>query len=215
MGYHTVEQGEHLAGIAYKFGFTDYRKLFDHPNNAELKKNRPNPNVLFPGDLVFIPDKQSREESRPTDKRHTFKTSAKNLKLRVVLEDQYEEPIANAKCLLTIDGNFRDVLTDGKGKIEQEIPQDAEEAVLVIRDPQTPLEAISIAIRIGHLDPVEETSGQEARLNNLGYSATGGVEKDPDALRSAIEEFQCDHGLTVDGICGTKTQNKLKEVHGC
>ena len=85
----------------------------------------------------------------------------------------------------------------------------------MIRDPQTPLEAISIAIRIGHLDPVEETSGQEARLNNLGYAATGGVEKDPDALRSAIEEFQCDHGLTVDGICGAKTQNKLKEVHGC
>ena len=32
---------------------------------------------------------------------------------------------------------------------------------------------------------------------------------------SAIEEFQCDHGLVVDGKCGPATQAKLKQVHGC
>jgi murein L,D-transpeptidase YcbB/YkuD len=32
---------------------------------------------------------------------------------------------------------------------------------------------------------------------------------------SAVEEFQCDHGLTVDGKCGPATQARLKQAHGC
>ena len=38
---------------------------------------------------------------------------------------------------------------------------------------------------------------------------------DEKLLASAVEEFQCDHGLTVDGKCGSLTQAKLKKVHGC
>ena len=71
---------------------------------------------------------------------------------------------------------------------------------------------------IGHLDPVSEPSGQAARLKNLGYLFSS-PEADPDyeqkALGHAIEEFQCDHRLSVDGICGPNTQAKLKEVYGC
>ena len=69
--------------------------------------------------------------------------------------------------------------------------------------------------RIGHLDPVEEPSGQMARLTNLGYYLGPEGEIDAHQLRSAIEEFQCDHSLPVDGKCGSQTQAKLKQVHGC
>ena len=34
------------------------------------------------------------------------------------------------------------------------------------------------------------------------------------ARRSAYEEFQCDHGLEVDGDPGPKTLAKLVEIHG-
>jgi peptidoglycan hydrolase-like protein with peptidoglycan-binding domain len=34
-------------------------------------------------------------------------------------------------------------------------------------------------------------------------------------LRSAVEEFQIDHGLTPDGKWGPSFQAKLKEVYGC
>jgi len=37
----------------------------------------------------------------------------------------------------------------------------------------------------------------------------------PAKFRSAVEEFQCDHDLTVDGDCGPQTQAKLKQVYGC
>ena len=57
-------------------------------------------------------------------------------------------------------------------------------------------------------------SGQAARLTNLGYLMN--TEDSPDAeLLSAVEEFQCDEELAVDGISGPKTQNQLVKVHGC
>ena len=70
-----------------------------------------------------------------------------------------------------------------------------------------------LPIKIGYLDPVEEVSGQIGRLDNLGYFPGDGT--DEDQFKSAIEEFQCDNGLTVDGDCGPGTQAKLKEIHGC
>ncbi|MEW5979677.1 MAG: peptidoglycan-binding protein [Acidobacteriota bacterium] len=216
---HIVEQGEYLAKIATDHGFTDFKSLWDHPENAELKKKRKNPNILFPGDRVFIPAKEPKEESKATDQRHRFEVKIQKVKLRLVLENIYEEPIANAECELNIEGETVKLTTDGKGKIEQEISAVAQNATLSAKDPKNPVNLIIIPIKIGHLDPVEEPSGQKARLNNLGYAA-GPQEGQDDRLNeeaflSAIEEFQCEHGLTVDGICGPATQAKLKKVHGC
>ena len=59
--YHTVVQGEYLSGIAKKYGFSSHKKIWDHAQNAELKKQRQNPNVIFPGDQLFIPDKRIRK----------------------------------------------------------------------------------------------------------------------------------------------------------
>jgi hypothetical protein len=211
--YYTVKQGDHLSKIAKDNGFTDYTVIWDHPNNSDLKKQRQNPNILLPGDQLFIPEMEEKQESGSTDKKHTFKVDKKTLKLRLVLEDIYEKPIAGAQCALLVDGQAYQLTTDGNGKLEQEIPLDAKEGALTIRGDQTPFANDVIPIKIGHLDPVAEPSGQLARLNNLGYFPGDG--SDNDAFESAIEEFQCDHGLKVDGDCGSATQAKLEKVHGC
>jgi N-acetylmuramoyl-L-alanine amidase len=215
-GYHTVVQGEHVPGIACSAGFRDYRTIWDHPSNADLKSKRQNPNVLFPGDRLFIPDREEREVPRPTDKRHRFVVQCPILKLRIVLEDQYERPITGASCLLSVDGDSRQLTTDGNGKLELEIPMLAKQSVLVIRDAaQTPHHDVEIPIKIGHLDPVEEITGQQARLNALGYFLDDLDGKTGPDFQSAVEEFQCEHALKVDGICGPMTQAKLKQVYGC
>jgi putative peptidoglycan binding protein/LysM domain-containing protein len=212
---YTVQQGDHLSKIASDYGFSDYRTLWNHAKNADLKSKRKNPNVLYPGDRIHIPDRELREESRSTDKRHQFKMKNPALKLTLVLEDQYEKPLANAKCVLAFGSELRDVTTDGTGRIEEKLTPGVNDAKLIIQDARTAFNSIEIPVKVGHLDPVEEVSGQHARLNNLGYFA-GEVDESDDLLfRSAVEEFQCDHGLKVDGVCGTKTQAKLKSVHGC
>jgi N-acetylmuramoyl-L-alanine amidase len=214
-GNYTVQQGDHLARIAKTFGFSDWQMIWKHPNNADLKNKRNNPNVLYPGDVVYIPDRQSRQESCGTDNKHGFVKKASDLKLRLTLHDQYEQPIANASCNLILGAKSDPVTTDGSGKIEVAIQPDDHEGVLIIQSPETPFNNTPIPFRIGDLDPVLETSGQVARLNNLGYFAGDLGQPDPVTFESAVEEFQCDNNLTIDGICGPATQAKLKQVHGC
>ena len=219
MPYHTVVQGEYLSEIAKRYGFGSYKTIWDHPENAALKKQRENPNVIFPGDRLFIPDKASKQVSGDTTQLHRFVLNGEKLKLRLVLEDLYEKPIADAQCELRIDNESFSLKTDGHGKIEKDIKPGAHKGMLTIKDPQTPIKDIQLPIQIGHLDPVDEVSGQKARLNNLGYFAgpfDGKSEAENKALfLSAVEEFQCDHALAVDGKCGPATQAKLKQVHGC
>ena len=216
---HTVVQGEHVSGIAAKYGLSSYKIIWDHAQNAALKQKRENPSVIFPGDELFIPDKDLKQEPRSTEQKHRFMLKAEKLTLRLVLEDLYEKPIANAQCQLHVEHETFDVMTDGQGKIERDIKPTDRTVFLTIKDVQTPINETLIAIKVGHLDPVEEESGQKARLNNLGYFAgpmDGGSDEDNKAMfLSAIEEFQCDHGLLVDGKCGPNTRAKLKQVHGC
>src|SRR5258706_12719858 len=80
---HVVKQGEHLSQIAKQHGFFDFRLIWDHPKNAKLKALRLNPNVLLPGDLLHIPDKEPKKESRPTGARHVFRIPGPTLTLRV------------------------------------------------------------------------------------------------------------------------------------
>jgi Putative peptidoglycan binding domain/LysM domain len=209
-----VKQGDYLAKLAKQFGLP-VNVIWNHAKNAELKQKRPNPNVLFPGDRLYIPDLKSRDESCPTDRSHKFETSFSKLRLRLVLEDKYERPIANAKCVLGIGSDFQYLTTDDNGRIDKIIPPDAEEGFVLIQDPETPERDVRISLKIGHLDPIDEVSGQTARLNNLGYFAGDIHQPDEDAFLSAVEEFQCDFELQVDGICGPNTQAKLKQVHGC
>ncbi len=214
---HTVEQGEHLSRIAKEYGFADYHTIWDHPENAELKQRRLNPNVLYPGDQVFIPDRQEKQELRATEQRHRFRVKGQGLRLRVVARDAENQPIANARCVLAVEGNFHELTTDADGQIEQRIARTAQNATLTIQDSRAATND-PLLVMIGHLDPVEEISGQCARLNNLGYDAGPvGTAEGLDRLRfrSAVEEFQCDYGLRVDGVCGPQTQAKLKEIHGC
>ena len=70
---HIVKQGESVAGIAKKYGFSNWLTIYNHADNAELKQKRPNPNVLYPGDKVVIPEKTVKEESGATEQRHRFR----------------------------------------------------------------------------------------------------------------------------------------------
>lgn len=92
--------------------------------------------------------------------------------------------------------------------MELDIPVTAQRGALHVQNMVLPF-------RIGTLDPVEERSGWQARLNNLGYTAGLPQAADETTLRCAVEDFQSDYDLTVDSVCGPKTQAKLKEVYGC
>jgi hypothetical protein len=52
---HIVTDGECIESVAVCYGFEDSSTILDHPENAALKKKRPDGTLLHPGDAIFIP----------------------------------------------------------------------------------------------------------------------------------------------------------------
>ena len=90
---HEVHQGDCISSISYEYGFI-WETIWNHPNNAQLKKARKDPNLLAPGDLVFIPDKTLKDERRATGQMHRFQLKSVPAKLRIQ-PFKGEEPRAN------------------------------------------------------------------------------------------------------------------------
>src|SRR6202022_151085 len=86
---HTVQQGDCFSNIAEQYGFP-WKTLWNHPENADLKQSRKDPNVLYPGDTVNVPDKELKEEPRGVDARHKFKKKGEptHIKIRLLLDDE-------------------------------------------------------------------------------------------------------------------------------
>ena len=84
MALHTVEQGECISSIAKQYG-VPWEIVWDHPDNAALREKRIDPNVLYPGDTVSVPDRDIQYEPCATDQRHNFKMKSQKAKLRLRL----------------------------------------------------------------------------------------------------------------------------------
>jgi N-acetylmuramoyl-L-alanine amidase len=213
---YTVQAGDYVSKVADAKGFSDYQTIWNDGHNAHLKAQRKTPNVLAPGDPLYIPDRETRNESRSTDSLHQFELTGTPLKLRLIVKDMTDKPVAGKPCTMKVDGSpdVPSLSTNGTGMAERDILPTAATGELVLRDTGLPID-LDLQLKIGFLEPLDDVTGQKARLNNLGYDA-GEVNDTQDLqFRSAVEEFQCDHGLAHDGVCGSKTQAKLKEVHGC
>jgi hypothetical protein len=50
-----IKQGETLETLAKRFHVANWRIIYDYPANAALRKKRPDPNSVQPGDVVVVP----------------------------------------------------------------------------------------------------------------------------------------------------------------
>ena len=133
----------------------------------------------------------------------------------MVLKDEEGQPLSNFKYKLVIEGVIREGQTGENGLIQEEIRTLDEEGELTVFPVDASEDGFTCHVKLGHLDPVNEVSGIQARLNNLGFDAGPIDGIDGPITRRAIKAFQEQQGLSVDGIVGPQTQAKLKEVHGC
>ncbi len=79
---HIVAPGECISSVAYQHGFF-WETLWNHGDNAGLKKERKDPNVLHPGDVVVIPDLTVKEESCATEQVHEFRLKGVPARLNI------------------------------------------------------------------------------------------------------------------------------------
>lgn len=210
MASHRVAQGECAGSIAARLG-VDWREIWDHPNNAALRERARDPGALHPGDALFVPEPAPRWETRATGAWHRFKlTPARaEVRLRFVERDQ---PVAGAKYRFDVKGTeepVREGMTDGDGRLVEAIACDATEAVV-----EFPERRLVYRLKLGHLDPVSEVTGAQARLGQLGYHDGPVSGELDDATALALWGFQLREGLSPTGELDAATQAALRRVYG-
>ena len=202
---YTVGENDCFVNVAERFGFS-WKKLWNHPENAALKQKRKHLNILYPGDVIHIPDKDLHEVSCPTDKRHRFRKLSTTILLRLrLLEDG--QPRRNLSYTLDVDGQIFSGTTDRDGKLEHTIPAEATGGSLITAED-------SYALNIGRLDPVTEIAGVQERLKNLGYLGDAADGFLTESTKAALRAFQENHSLDANGEMTEQTCNKLAEAHG-
>ena len=202
---YTVKQGDCISSIAFKFGyFPD--TIWNDRKNSELKKKREDPNVLLPGDVVRIRDKEEKEESCATKQLHRFRR--KGVPEKLVIQFKREgEPRAKEEYILEIDGVLFDGKTDPEEMIKHFIPPNAKKAKITFR--KTGEEH---KLDLGNLDPITEISGVQQRLQNLGFFSgpVDGEMNEP--LEQAIREFQESNEKEPTGKLDDTTRNMIQEA---
>lgn len=214
---HTVVQGETLARIARQYKFGSAMNLYNHPANAEFRKLRPNPDLIFPGDEVTIPDVDTKPLTISTGRQHVFCLKRETEKLKLKLQNKRGKSLQDKKILLTLAGEKIEAIIGTDGVLEVDLPKgDEKEAILdVYMNPDSEEPTHRFELQLGHLDPVETLSGVQARCNMLGFDCGVADGVMGAKTRTGVKAFQKANGLDVDGVPGPKTKAKLQEVYGC
>lgn len=205
--HYIVQQGDCLVSISFREGFF-WETLWNHPENADLKKQRKAHNMLMPGDHVFIPDLRQKAEAGEVKNRHRFQRKGVPARFTLTL-CELGKPRANENYVLEVDGIRREGKTDSNGKLSEPIPPGAKTGQLFLGESRE-----EILVNFGQVDPIEEVSGVQERLRNLGYfvgQVTG--ELCPETL-SAIAEFQHALGISGQGELTDETLQALIDSSG-
>lgn len=208
---YIVQQGDCMASIAADHGFV-WQTLWGLPQNAALQKKRKDPYVLMSGDQVFIPDIRIQDESGATDAVHTFELKSVTEQLRIVITDDDDQPVSGQPYTLVVDGKQSKGQTDGGGAVVETIAPNARKGILVVGTGDSQKEYY---LGLGCVDPLDEVSGAQGRLLNLGYydgPVTGQLNAQ---TTTAILLFQEKYELSPTGLNDAPTQAKLKELFGC
>ncbi len=212
-GNYVVRQGECIESIALAHGYLP-DTLWNHPDNAQLKRERKDPSMLLPGDRVQVPDPRPKQEQGADGRKHRFRRKGLPSKLRVQVLCE-GEPRKNEPYTLNIDGKLSRGTTDGDGVVEVPVPPNAQRGTLIVgqdeKDQQT------FELRLSGLDPIESVTGAQQRLSNLGFLAEAPATEWTPAARQALLDFQIQHVVKgqdkASGEYDDATQRALEKVY--
>jgi hypothetical protein len=218
MRAHIVQQGEHLAGLAARMGF-DAEEVWNHAANEELRSQRRSPQILAPGDILYVPDPGPPDtgylEARTQNR---YVASVPRLEVRMHMAWGPDEPIANEPFVVHGLAQPVEGTTGGDGLARFEIPAFAQHLRI-----ELPAQGVSMPVDVGYLDPVDRRSGLRARLAAQGYlddrdlldpNANVGTDQIDEGLGRAVRALQRDRGLEESGEVDDATREALEGSHG-
>jgi hypothetical protein len=218
---YVVRQGDHLPRLAARMGF-DAEEVWNHERNRGLRERGRTPEMLAPGDVLFVPEapRVVRHRISPGAS-HRFSGQPRTLTLRFAPRIG-ASALPNERVIVEGLGAPIETSTDGEGVVTFEAPVDVAEVDVVLPD-----RARRFSLRVGHLDPIEESSGVEQRLAHLGFllplevaargSMHGPMRTDEyrrHRVARAIACFQRKNGLPATGALDDDTRRALRDAHG-
>lgn len=202
-----ARDGDCFINICNQEGFF-WETVWNHPENRELRERRQKHNIIKKGDRIYIPDWELREYQAETEKRHTFCVKVAKVNFTLTLKD-LGQPRANESYILIVNGRSITGTTDDNGTFTESIPPKARYGRLLLGEKQE-----EITINFGFMDPIDEISGVQRRLQNLGYYE-GEID---DQLNfetiGAIAEFQRWAELSGEGKLSDETKQALVKANG-
>lgn len=223
---HVVVEGDRMSKIAHQHGYKDYKLLYLAQPDS-LRKKRPNPEILMPGDEIVLPDKIEEKHSAKDKKAHKYEEDTALPEVRVKLLSA-GTPLADRTFTVMADpapstgATLGTVKSDGEGAVKFHVEPATKKVTLACADPP-----FVIVLRLGHLRPVTEPGGVEQRLDNLNYRvpaappaapADSEAEKKAKAahdrlIKKAAARFQEDRKKTADGKVDDDLRQLLSKAH--
>lgn len=204
---HEVLPGDCVSSLADQYGF-GVDALWDHPDNASLRAERSDANVLARGDVVTVPDLEPAVVEVEAGGTHRFVLGNTHVTFRLVLE-RGGEPIIDEPYVLRVGQAEFQGTTSDQGVVEEKIPASSTLATLVL-----PQRSEQYELRLGHLAPPLTHLGAAQRLRNMGiFHGAEGTESTP-ALQLAVRLFQRMVSLPPTGELDDATARALEDRHG-
>ncbi|OUS23956.1 hypothetical protein A9Q99_25715 [Gammaproteobacteria bacterium 45_16_T64] len=171
---HTVQSGECLSSIAIDYGYNDWEKIYNHEDNSHFRSLRPNPNIIFSGDEIIIPDIVTKTEPVEPDIVNTFVAVGTKPYLNLRLAEHIEgRPLSDCAYQLSYEHNGKEEVKEGildnEGKLSLKIPGQVKDANITVTTNDTTHTQYSWKLFIGHPDPIDTKAGVAKHLINMGY----------------------------------------------
>lgn len=100
--YYKVKPGDTLSSIAKKHRIDNWRIIYDDEKKQKFRETRPDPNIIIPGDVIWIPGAEANKVKGNTGK--TLDVIKKPALPAFILEivDENGSPITiNTKIIIT------------------------------------------------------------------------------------------------------------------
>jgi hypothetical protein len=184
---YVIKQGDYLALLAYNFGF-DAATVWNDPANAALRQLRPDPNLLWPTDILYIPDqvyKQPTTQSLQTGTTNNFVSDLPEVPVSLRFVDP---PLASQAFIVQEQPQLTGLTTGADGTVTFSIPVTLQAFTVAFTDSGT-----TFVFNTGHLDPIDTLTGVFQRLQNLGYIGAGATmvpSPDLNVVRDALRAFK-------------------------
>jgi hypothetical protein len=232
---YVIKQGDYVARLAYKFGF-DADEIWNDPANGDLQALRKDQNILWPTDILHIPDQVDKEPATfplVTGQTNTFVCDTPTVSITIKFTDT---SLAGQPFTVPEVPSLTDQTTGADGSVTLPIPVTLDTFTIAFTQSGATFE-----FKPGGLDPMDTLSGVFQRLYNLGFlgddasadpldvgeirvalrafkalqSAGGSAPSGSTDIDGDVDDGAQDNaGLSDDGTLDASTRSLLLEAYG-